>query len=535
MKKFFVLFITGLLFIPSVISQKEVSSKIFSATVFFNGAQIVREASVQLQPGTTVLLFTNLPQNINPNTIVVESESAITLLSVKHSLNYLKNQEKPKEVVKMEDSLKLMQQTLQHKNTMLQVYKEEEAMLIANKSIGGENNGIQADNLKNSTEYFRTRMMDIKNKQFDLALEIQKINETINRLNNQISQMMANRGGPVSEIFVSVSAKTSVNAKIKMNYYLPNASWTPMYDLRATQVGKPVQLSLKANVVNSTGEKWDDIQLILSSANPLQSGVRPTLQPWYLYPYVASSRNSGYRAKESNAPAAATGTVDYEIADEVKYETTAAYTTVQQSLTTIEYVISIPYSVPADGKEYTVDIQEFSMPAVYEYQVVPKVDKDAFLMARITGWEEYNLLPGSTNLFAEGKFIGNSYIDPGSVKDTLDISLGRDKSITINREMLKDFSSEKIIGTNKTIVRTYEISVRNRKSTEIDIVIMDQIPLSNQKDIVVEFDVKNATGVEYDAARGMLKWKLKVKPGETIKVKYSYTVKHPKDMNLQVW
>jgi len=536
MKKSMFTFIVAFILYSATTAQKEVQSKISGATVFYSGAQIVREASVQVQSGTNVLIFSDLPQFINPKTIVVESESAITLLSVKHSLNYLKNQEKPKEVTKMEDSVKQMQQTLQYKNAIMQVYREEEAMLLANKSIGGENNGVQADNLKNSADFFRIRLTDIKTKQHELAIEIQKISETIQRLNNQISQLMSNRGGPVSEVYVSVSAKTAITAKIKLTYYLPNASWSTMYDIRATEIGKPIQLSLKANVFNNTGENWENVKLTLSSANPLESGVKPILRPWYLYPYSPVSqnyRNASREEVDSKAPASvAMGGADFEYD---KIETTASYTTLQQSLTTIEYVISIPYTIPPDGKEYTVDIQEYTLPAVYEYQCVPKIDKDAFLVARITGWDQYNLLPGQANLFAEGKFIGNSYIDPASVKDTLDISLGRDKGITIQRELLKDFSSEKIIGTNKTITRTYEISIRNRKNSSINIVLEDQIPLSNQKDITIEFDVKNSDNAELDETTGMLKWKLTIKPGETIKLKYSYTVKHPKDMNLQVW
>jgi len=533
MKKHFIPIILCVLTLQYATGQKQIESNITGATVYYIGAQIVREAKVQVQSGTNVLVFSDLPQSINPKTIVVESESAITLLSVKHNLNYLKNQVKPKEVAKMEDSLKLMQQNLQLKNAIFQVYKEEEAMLLANKSIGGENNGVQADNLKNSTDFFRNRMIDVKTKQYEIGLEVQKISESINRLNNQINQMMSGRGGPVSEIHVTVSAKNTVNANLRITYYLPNASWTPMYDIRVTEVGKPVQLSLKANIINNTGENWDKASLVLSSANPLETGVKPVLRPWHLQPYYPQRQTAiSYRYSDGAAPVAA---AESEISYDKKFETTASYTTVQQSLTTIEYHIAIPYTIPSDGKEHTVDIQEFTMPAEFEYQCVPKIDKDAFLISRITGWEEYNLLPGQANLFAEGKFIGNSYIDPSSVKDTLDISLGRDKSITINREMLKNFSSERVIGANKTINRTYEISVRNRKSTTISIVLEDQIPLSNQKDITIDFDNKNADGAEYNATTGMLKWKLSVKPGETVKVKYSYTVKHPKDMNLQVW
>ncbi len=533
MKTRFIILIAYFAIPFALFSQKEISSKVSEATVYFNGAQITREVKVQIQTGTNVLLFSDLPQNINPKTIVVESNSAITLLSVKHNLNYLKNQEKPKEVTKMEDSLKLLQQKLLLKNSILQVFREEESMLIANKSIGGENTGVQSENLKNSADFFRQRLTDIKTRQYELSLEIQKINETIQRLNNQISQLMSNRNGPVSEIFVTVSAKTNLTASLKISYYLPNAQWIPMYDIRATDVGKPVRLSLKAGVYNNTGENWENANITLSSTNPLESGVKPLLRPWYLFPYTAVTRGSkDYAAKESAAPVAAD--MGGMIREEV-YTTTASHTSVQQNLTTIEYVISIPYSIPADGKEYTVDIQEFTLPASYEYQCVPKIDRDAFLIARISGWEQYNLLPGQSNLFAEGKFIGNSYIDPASVKDTLDISLGRDKSITVNRELLKDFSSEKLIGSNKSIVRTYETSIRNRKNSSITLVLEDQIPLSNQKDIVVEFDSKKADGAEYNETTGMLRWKLTIQPGETVKVKYSYTVKHPKDMSLQVW
>lgn len=536
MKKYISISILILAIPLAILSQKEVTSKIKNTTVFFNGAQITREANVQVQPGTNLLLFSDLPQNINPKTIVVESSSAITLLSVKHNLNYLRNQEKPKEVTKMEDSLKLLQQKLQFKNSMLQVYREEETMLLSNKSIGGENNGVQAENLKNTTDFFRLRLIDIKTKQYDLSLEIQKINESIQRLNNQVSQLMSSRGGPVSEIHVSVSAKTSLSASIKISYYVPNAQWVPLYDIRATEVGKPVQLSLKANVYNNTGENWENANITLSSTNPLESGVKPVLRPWYLFPYTAVTR--GYKdysvaAKESAAPVSADMGALYQ--NELKFETAASHTSVQQNLTTIEYVISIPYSIPADGKEYTVDIQEFTLPASYEYQCVPKIDRDAFLIARITGWEQYNLLPGQSNLFAEGKFIGNSYIDPASVKDTLDISLGRDKNITVNRELLKDFSSEKMIGSNKSVMRTYETSIRNRKNAPITIILEDQIPLSNQKDITVEFDSKKSDGAEYNDTTGMLRWKLTIQPGATVKVRYSYTVKHPKDMLLQVW
>lgn len=512
-------------------AQKSVKSKITMSQVYFSGAQITREATVQLQSGTNILLFDDLPQDINPRTLLVESSSDITMLSVKHNLNYLKNQSKPSDVVKMEDTLKNLQQNLQLKNAILQVYQEEESMLLANKSIGGEN-GVQAENLRNTSDFFRTRLLDVKTKQHHLTIEITSINGHIQRLNNQISQQMTHRAGAISQVYVSVSSKESKQAKIQLSYFIPQASWTPTYDIRATQVGKPIKLSLKANVVNNTGEAWDNVMLSLSTANPLQSGVKPLLATWYLSPYIGVTDDkqslSIYPKMQQQSKSEAHAYLD-------GYETAASYTSVEQNLTTIEYTVNLPYSIPADGREYTVDIQEFSLPVEYEYQSVPKIDTDAFLIAKITGWEQYNLLPGSSNLFAEGKYIGTSYIDPASVQDTLNISLGRDKSITIQRELKKDFSSERFIGSNKTIIRTYEIQVRNRKSTEISMLVEDHIPISRQKEIQIEFDPKKSDGATFNEQTGMLRWQLNIKPNETKTVTYSFTVKHPKEMTLQIW
>src|SRR5204862_4822112 len=125
-----------------------------------------------------------------------------------------------------------------------------------------------------------------------------------------------------------------------------------------------------------------------------------------------------------------------------------------------EFDIALPYSVNSSNKPTLVDIRNYEMKADYQYSVAPKLDADAFLMARATGWEEFSLLPGEANVFFEGTFVGKSFIDPNNIKDTLSISLGRDKRIVVKREKLKDFSSRKLIGTNQKESYAYEISVR---------------------------------------------------------------------------
>jgi uncharacterized protein (TIGR02231 family) len=177
-----------------------------------------------------------------------------------------------------------------------------------------------------------------------------------------------------------------------------------------------------------------------------------------------------------------------------------------------------------------VDIRKYDVKADYLYASAPKLDNDAFLLAKVTGWEEYNLLPGEANIFFEGTFVGKSYIDPTSVKDTLSVSLGRDKRIVVKREKLKDLTSRNFIGSTKKESYAYEVTVRNTKSESIKIVLEDQIPVSQNSQI--EVNMLEYVGAKYNKDSGKLTWEMELKSNETRKLTYKFEVKYPKDKQV---
>jgi uncharacterized protein (TIGR02231 family) len=155
------------------------------------------------------------------------------------------------------------------------------------------------------------------------------------------------------------------------------------------------------------------------------------------------------------------------------------------------------------------------------------MDPDAFLMAEATGWEAFDLLPGEANVFFEGTFVGKTYLDPQTTKDTLYISLGRDKRIVVKREKVKDVNSRTIVGMNQKENYAYEINVRNNKSENITLAVEDQIPVSKNSQIQITMD--ETGGSKYDAARGKLVWEITLKPNESKKLVYHFEVRYPKD------
>jgi len=533
MKKTTFLFVAILMF-ASIFADndpKTLKTDIKDITVFLSGAQISRTGSVPLSVGNSFVIIRDLPQALNPQSIQVNGKGDFIIMSVVHQINYLKEQEKTKEIIALEDTLEKIKDMVAFENAMLSVYDNEESLILTNKSIAGQNTGVSITGLKEASDFYRSRLADIKTKQLSIIKKTGKYQERINIISKQLANLNTRKNIPTSEILVMVNASQAVNANFTISYLVTTAGWSPSYDLRAKDINNPIEIAYKANVYQTTGEDWENVKLTLSTANPSVSGAKPNLSPWYLryyepYLYSDDRTEGANRQLEQQAPPSKLSEIS--ISDNtVDAKTSSSYTAVTESTTSIEFEISQPYDIPSNGRTYTVEMTKTSLPATYEYYAVPKLDKDAFLLARVTGWESLNMLSGNTYLYFEGTYVGQSYFDARNTKDTLDLSFGRDKNIVINREKMKDFASRKLVGLNQKDTRGFEISVRNKKNQSVTIMVEDQSPISTDKNIEIErIDISNA---KVDEASSRLTWKFDLKPAETKKMKLVYSVKYPKD------
>jgi TonB-dependent SusC/RagA subfamily outer membrane receptor len=209
------------------------------------------------------------------------------------------------------------------------------------------------------------------------------------------------------------------------------------------------------------------------------------------------------------------------------------YVTVTDNELDLAYDIELPYDVPTNGKQQIATLKESSVEASYKYYAVPKLDKDAFLLAEVGDWERLNLLPGEANIIFEGTYIGKTFIDPANTADTLNLTMGKDKRVVIRREKMADFSSVKFLGSNKLQKITYQLTVKNNKKDPVKLLLKDQYPLSTNKDIEVE--LLDSGEAMLNTEVGVLTWKLELAPGESRKVRFSYSVKYPKGKTVNVY
>lgn len=199
---------------------------------------------------------------------------------------------------------------------------------------------------------------------------------------------------------------------------------------------------------------------------------------------------------------------------------------------TTQYEIQEIATVNNDGKINTISINEKSINAYYEYYTAPKLDEAAYLTAKLINWQDLNLIPGETNLFFEGTFLGKSYLDLSTDSDTLSLSLGVDKGITVKRTLLKEFSNKKFLGSNRTDNKQFEITVRNNKNVPVNIIVEDQFPISTLKEIEVD-DLKYEGGKLNDETK-IVTWTYSIDPKQVKKMELKYSVKYPKEKKLQL-
>ncbi len=502
------------------------------ATVFLHGAQLTSTAKVHLVKGENEILFTNVAGDINTQSLSVNAGSGVAVESAVFQNNYLVSDILSPRAKELKDSIETMTDVRNAISNKITTISEQISVLQSNKKVGGDNTGLSTAELVKLLDLINTRMEGYLNQKTKEEGTLKKTDERIALLKKQLEEEKKKGFQPGGQLLVKFYATAAASNTVTISYTVPNAGWTPSYDIRVEDINQPARLFYKANVYQNSGVVWDNVHLALSTGNPSEGAQAPVMAPWYLSFYNPVVYKNAYRKNAEMAPSMAGAAQSGYADDAAKLENSSMnqYVRVDNSGISTTFDIELPYTIPNDGQQHMVAIKRYDVNASYRYYAAPKLDRDAFLQGQITNWEELNLMPGETNIFYEGTYVGQGYIDIRNTSDTLTFSLGRDKKVTVKREQDKKLRSKRTVGTNVRETFAYTISVRNTRKDAINLVIQDQLPVSNDKDIVIEdTDTGGATTEENT---GMLLWTLNLKPNETQNMHFGYTVKYPKGKNI---
>jgi len=521
-----------LLFPSLLFAQKEqiqrIKTDIDSVTIFISAAEINQSKNVKLLAGSNLILFEEISPKLQVKSIRVTTPEDVSLLSISSKTNYLSNTSENPRIQQLKDSVKLISAKLSTLNDELDALKIEKEMLLKNTSLAGTNNGVVINDLKAAADYFRTRITEINTLSTDKNTKVEKFTEVNNKLQMELNELNAQYSFERSEIAVLVSVDKPMNATIVLKYLVSDAGWAPSYDIKASDINKPVDFVYRAKVYNNTGITWSNVKIKLSTADPSLDVTKPVLIPWYLnynsYTFRTNNQNEGY---SQNMIQSDLGDLKLPSGG-----TSVTFTEIEVPELSAEFNIKTKYSIPSDAKPYLVEVMKQELSATFKHHAVTKVDKDVFLLAQITGWADLNLIEGPANIYYAGTYIGESFIKTRNVSDTLDISLGRDSKVLVTRTKLKEYSSEQLIGSKITEVRVYEMVAKNNRKVPISLDIFDQIPISQTEEIEVK--ILETSKAEYNPTTGELKWHFNLQPGQSEKVKLSFSMKYPKNKKQEI-
>jgi len=251
--------------------------------------------------------------------------------------------------------------------------------------------------------------------------------------------------------------------------------------------------------------------------------------------YSADGRRSSIRGSRSDETVTyidGAGAAKYSSSESANNFISTNYLTneVEKKLSNLEYEIKTPYTIPSDGKDYTLKIKETKVPVEYVYYVIPKLEEDAFLTAQIPKWNELDLLSGKSSIYYQGTFTGESSIDAAFSGDTLDVSLGRDREILISRKGNKEKLERKVLGRSIKETLSWDIEIKNNKNTAVNIILEDQFPLAENKSI--EIELLEISGAKADDKTGKLVWEFTLEPNTKKTLNITYSVKYPRYVKL---
>ena len=516
--------------------EDQITTEIDAVKLSMQGAEIVREKEMTLVPGTSRLTFVGLSPKINAQSVQVTATNDVQVLSVVGKINFLARQKESPRINALRDSIFLLNANLQNINDFINAFSVEEAMLKQNLKISGNTNGLQISELEKSADFFRNRFREIYKKRSELNFEKGKTQREVNRINQQLNELNAGNRY-TSEIEMTLNTKVSKETKIKLRYVVTNAGWSPIYDLKATELDEPINLKYRALAYNNTGIDWKDIKITLSTSDPNASAMQPTLRPWILNfnatDFMAKRNQGLFLENNSNVWNQSTNADEkFKVPGTENGGVNIRFETIEISELDTDFEIEELYTIPSDRKPYSIDVNSHDLTADFKHVAIPKLDKDAFLLAQITGWESLNLIDGPMNVYYGESYIGLSNLSTRTLGDTLDLSLGRDRRVMVTRTKLKEFTKKQVLGSYQTATYSYKISVKNNRSQSVEIDLEDQIPVSTIKEIEVnDIEISGATLYENT---GKTKWKMNLQPGENKSVVLTFSVKYPKNKQIKL-
>jgi uncharacterized protein (TIGR02231 family) len=349
-------------------------------------------------------------------------------------------------------------------------------------------------------------------------------------------ELNAAGGTPPSERFALVTIVVPRDAEVATNvtYLVANATWQPSYTIRGNPEAGALSLEFDANVRQATGEDWNDVALVLSTAQPTRAANPSAVSPSYIELYEpAPPETLGLQAKAmydmpavgsaapapmEMAPSSPGGGGEGGAEDRAAriYAGLAADASVGGTGPAVEYRIPRTFTAASNADvERRTRVANLDAKPTFTLVAQPLVEQDVYLRARFRNESAYIFLPGEARMYLGADSIGRANLSEVPVGGEVELWFGKEPRVTARREMTTKKEGESgVFAKSKGIDRSYRIVLENTLTRPVDVEVWDRVPVSRNEAAKVELkDVTPALATDEKYTKdskpqGLLKWTL---------------------------
>ena len=522
----------------------ELASTITAATVYDDRAAITRAIKAQFNQGASTLIIKDLPGNVLIDSLRVRgnANNKIEIASVEAKYSFTKNSSNQTEAEIREKILNLQDQRKEYQDQIeaLDLQKTFITSLIQTqpKIMREEMEIGNLDPVQWQTAWslIQSGSSDMLKTRSTAVIAQREIDKEIGLLNQQLSKLSTGQKRTI-DAYIAIETQSLTNGTLYLDYQIPGASWRPMYDARLDTENSKLRLDQLASVTQTTGEDWSNIQLTLSTHRPSVNAAFNPLTPWILKFQEQYSRRS--KAKVNSQ---AMAPVAYEVdavmdemvstgfAMEEKEDSVMRNAVVSSSAFSAEYQIPGRISLVSERNARKFKIKDQSFDTELLVMAAPQRSTKAYLHAQLNYAGDEPLLPGNVSLFRDDAFVGNTHLALLRPDEDMKLSFGIDDAVKIEYKTLKEEKGTNgLMSKRDYIERNFKTIVHNYHKQDIDIRILNRLPIAQHEDIKVEINDKNSKATESDLndLKGVMAWDFDLKPGQENTIDFGYTISYP--------
>lgn len=541
--------IVPIIFVFSIVwifaSESIVDSEIKKVIVYKDRALVLREAAVQLETGESRLLFDFLPESIEPGSLQVKASRAVVLQDIEFSTVYYDSY--PDENINALDiKLRELQDNIEDRRDAIEQAKDEKRFLekISNNvttKTDGDTTELDPEKWLRIIEFYSNRRKALDETIRNLTRQIRDLENEKRKITLELNTLKQGRGKSKKQAVVVLQAVEPGQVTVGLSYVVYGPTWAPDYDIRVDSNKKLVDFSYNGKVRQNTGEDWQGVDLVLSTAAPHISGQQPDLSPWFVYLYSPGDYGTGKYKSETEGMSQMfnmmdTGATVAREKEDALDSIVIHDASVESGATAVQFDVASSHTINSDNNSHKVSVFKKTFPASFRYSAVPKLSAYAYLKTKIKNNTEFPIRAGRTKIFLDGAFVANSTVDTVSPGEEFWTFLGIDESISIEYKFVeKQIKEAGMFKPNNKITYHFETKIHNKKNIPVEIVVWDQLPISQDKNLKISL-IKPDYSKDTDSLKknddDFYEWLKRVDPGEETLIVFKYRVEYPKDMEI---